>query len=228
MKNLKVILVTTATLLSMADAAHAALYDRGNGMIYDSDQNITWLQDANYANTSGYVAATGGAMTWEYATAWASGLVYQGISGWSLPSANLITPTNNCYAYDGTCDRGPNNTHSQIGHLYYELGNLGAFTSTGVFQPDYGFVHSGSFLNVQNGLYWEKEQDGLWVGSSWYFDTSSGVQASNSSGLQNYAWAVHVGDIAAVPSPAAVWLFSSGLLALAGAALRNLKLINLS
>ena len=35
-------------------AGHAALFDRGGGLIYDSDLDITWLKDGNYAQTSGY------------------------------------------------------------------------------------------------------------------------------------------------------------------------------
>ena len=35
-------------------SANAALYDRGNGLIYDDVLDITWLQDANHAKTSGY------------------------------------------------------------------------------------------------------------------------------------------------------------------------------
>ena len=31
-------------------SANAALYDRGNGLIYDDVLDITWLQDANYAH----------------------------------------------------------------------------------------------------------------------------------------------------------------------------------
>ncbi len=34
----------------------------------------------------------------------------------------------------------------------------------------------------------------------------------------NFAWAVHNGDVAAIPVPAAVWLFGSGLLGLIGVA----------
>ena len=38
----------------ISSSSHAALYDRGNGLIYDDVLNITWMQDANYAKTSGY------------------------------------------------------------------------------------------------------------------------------------------------------------------------------
>jgi len=37
--------------LTLSPHASAALFDRGNGMIYDSDLNITWLADANYFKT---------------------------------------------------------------------------------------------------------------------------------------------------------------------------------
>lgn len=42
-----------------------ALYDRGNGMIYDDLSNVAWLQDANYAHSSGY--DSDGLMTWNEA-----------------------------------------------------------------------------------------------------------------------------------------------------------------
>jgi len=40
----------------------ASLVDNGNGLLYDTVLNITWLQDANYAKTSNY--STTGFMTW--------------------------------------------------------------------------------------------------------------------------------------------------------------------
>lgn len=42
--------------------ASASLIDRGGGLIYDSTKNNTWLQDANYAKTSGFDAD--GKMYW--------------------------------------------------------------------------------------------------------------------------------------------------------------------
>ncbi len=34
--------------LGFTGAAQATLIDRGSGLIYDDELNITWLQDANY------------------------------------------------------------------------------------------------------------------------------------------------------------------------------------
>ena len=55
---------------TLSFATQAALYDRGNGMIYDDVLDITWLQDANYAKSSGY--DSDGLMSWAEANAWAS------------------------------------------------------------------------------------------------------------------------------------------------------------
>ena len=39
--------------LTFSGAAQSTLIDRGGGLIYDTVFDITWLQDANYAKTSG-------------------------------------------------------------------------------------------------------------------------------------------------------------------------------
>ncbi len=68
--------------------AQAVLIDRGTGMIYDTNLGITWLQDANYAQTSGYDGD--GKMTWEQANAWAAGLNYSGYAGWRLQNGGNL------------------------------------------------------------------------------------------------------------------------------------------
>ncbi len=65
-----------------ADVVHAALYDRGNGMIYDDNLNVTWLDAIN------------GKMTWADANNWVNQLnlfSYGGYSDWRLPK---LTPKN--------------------------------------------------------------------------------------------------------------------------------------
>lgn len=83
-KGLLVAMLLTALLCP----AQAVLIDRGTGMIYDTDQGITWLQDANYAQTSGYDAD--GKMNWYQANAWASGLNYSGYTGWRLQNGGNL------------------------------------------------------------------------------------------------------------------------------------------
>ena len=48
-------LLSLLLALAIAENSEAALYDRGNGMIYDDVLRITWLQDANYARHPGIV-----------------------------------------------------------------------------------------------------------------------------------------------------------------------------
>ena len=54
MKQLAIVGTLCAALCLPSMSAHAVLVDRGGGMLYDTVLNITWLQDANYAKTSGY------------------------------------------------------------------------------------------------------------------------------------------------------------------------------
>jgi len=80
--------------MGLAGNASAILFDRGGGLIYDDVLNITWLQDANYAQTSGFDAD--GLMNWDNAKAWAAGLSYFDSvrnvtwTDWRLPYASVI------------------------------------------------------------------------------------------------------------------------------------------
>ncbi|MCP3670651.1 MAG: DUF1566 domain-containing protein [Gammaproteobacteria bacterium] len=97
-------------------SAQAALYDRGNGMIYDDVLDITWLQDANYAQTSGYYAD--GRMTWADANTWAGQLSYGGYDDWRLASAGNAPVS------------GYNVTTGELGHMFYNnLGNTAGNSS---------------------------------------------------------------------------------------------------
>ncbi len=60
---------------------YAELFDRGNGMIYDSILNITWVQNVALGAGSAYddgCNSTDGRMTWANAIAFADQLVYGG------------------------------------------------------------------------------------------------------------------------------------------------------
>jgi hypothetical protein len=54
MKKSLVILCAMLLVFAFSTIASATLWDRGGGLIYDDFLKITWLQDANYAKTSGY------------------------------------------------------------------------------------------------------------------------------------------------------------------------------
>jgi hypothetical protein len=221
-----------ATSLFLSLNANAALYDRGNGMIYDSTLNITLLQDANYAKTSGYAAAYNdprGIMTWSQATTWAANLVYGGYSDWRLASARLIG--NDSTSFNGSTDVSYNNTRSELGYLFFELGNKSLYSTAGVEGTDYGlrnttFIDAGtnqsvSFLNVENFDYWEAELYKRNSSKSWNFSTYWGLNGYYDNSNKFYAWAVRDGDVAAVPIPSAAWLFGSCLIGLAGVVRRK-------
>ena len=227
-------------------SANAALYDRGNGLIYDDVLDITWLQDANYAYTSGYAAANAnggswtstniqadGRMGWDAAKTWADQLSYGGFDDWRLASANLMNGASPCYATDGSCDRGYNNTTGELGHMFYNnLGNLGYYDASGSAQSGYGATNSSftdgdsgdsvSILNLQNHVYWLGEEYAPNTYGAWAFITLYGGQGYD-GGKSNslYSWAVRAGDVSSVPVPAAAWLFGTALLGLVGVKRRH-------
>ena len=210
-----------------------ALYDRGNGLIYDDVLNITWLQNANYAFTSGYSIANAvgeveasqvniqadGRMGWEAATTWVNQLTYADYNNWRLPSANLMNSSNPCEANDGSCDFGYNNTTAEVGHMFYNNLNNVALTPilTNISFTDSSSGLIKSFINVKSDKYWY--QDNLESNSAedaWSFDASDGDNSDDAKVDSSYAWAVHDGDIGAspVPLPAGIYLFLSGLVGL--------------
>jgi hypothetical protein len=111
MQKTSLCLMTLMLVFGLAVSAQATLIDRGGGMIYSTELNLTWLQDANYAQTSGYDAD--GLMTWDEAMTWAANLSYGGYTDWRLPT------------YDPPyqrCDASKLNEMAYL--LYIELDNL--------------------------------------------------------------------------------------------------------
>jgi hypothetical protein len=211
--------------LTLSLSANAGLIDRGNGLIYDDFLDITWLQDANYAKTSNY--DSDGRMRWDDAKAWAAQLSHGGYEDWRLASANLMNGASPCYATDGSCDRGYNNTTGELGHMFYNnLGNLGFYDASGSAQSDYGVTNSSftdgdsgdsvSILNLQNNVYWLGEEYAPDTNRAWAFNTNNGGQTSTFKGFSYYSWAVRAGDVTPVPAPAVTWLFGTAMLGLLG------------
>jgi hypothetical protein len=223
MKRLSVFLCAMVLVLGIVGTSNAALWDRGGGLIYDDALNITWMQDANYAKTSGY--DEDGKMTWDVAVAWADGLAYYDSvrdvtwTDWRQPTT-VDGPA--VYGVDGTTTAGFNITTSEMGYMYYvNLGNLGYYDKAGNFQPGYGLNNTGPFNNLQNSnlnldLYWSGTEYSTNPDNAWCFGFRYGTQYDGVTKDSNYyAWAVRDGDVAPVPVPGAIWLLSSGLIALA-------------
>ena len=90
--------------VALSGSSQAALIDRGSGLIFDTVLNVTWLQDTNYARTSGYQVPgraaddliVNGMMDWRESMAWADSLIFydatRGVSwsDWHLPSVSPV------------------------------------------------------------------------------------------------------------------------------------------
>ena len=109
MKKLPILIAATILIYALAVPVQANLIDRGNGLIYDDDLNITWLQDANLSGVT---------MTWPTAMAWADNLIFQGFDDWRLPASDACSG-NSC-------------SGSEMGHLFYSEGTTS--DSSGLFQ----------------------------------------------------------------------------------------------
>jgi hypothetical protein len=196
---------------------------------YDTVLDITWLAEANYAQTSG--RTTNGYLNLQDSQTWVAGLNINGITGWRLPMM-LDTGPGGCNdatsieVYSGT-DCGYNvqtgsaatTVFSEMASMYYDtLGNLAYYDTSGIGpQPGYGLTNSGPFDGILRS-YWFSS------GGKFQFDIPTaidqyGLQVTaervNAFEADGAAWVVHDGDVGSpVPIPAAAWLFGSGLIGL--------------
>jgi hypothetical protein len=192
----------------LVSVANATLIDRGNGMIYDSTQNITWLQDANLAGTT---------MNWDASVAWAAGLSVGGFTDWRLFNSDPgdTNCSDNFNPGSGFSQQywNFNCTGNELGYLFYnEFGVTSGnsiSTATGA-----GLANLNLFTNVQSYPYWSGTEYAPSTNEVWLFSTINGSQLGGFKDFDLYAWAVRDGDVAAVPEPGALAMFGLGLLGL--------------
>lgn len=190
MKRLTILFTILIIVFAVIPLSWAILIDRGGGLIYDDDLNITWLQDANYADTRGYddllySIDTDGTMYWDDAVTWANNLSYQGYDDWRLPYNPDICQSHGCSA-------------SEMGHLYHIEG-ISATTP-------------GILLNVRPGGYWAGNERS--PGEPYWFGFADGGQGVDIQNPRFYAWAVRDGNSKPVPEPNTMLLLSSGFVGL--------------
>lgn len=219
-------------------SASAALFDRGGGLLYDNVLNVTWLQDANFAKTSGYDAD--GRMTWSAANTWAANLVYGGFDDWRLARNSPVgADWNYNPGLAGSTDIGYNITspNSELPYMYYvNLGLKGHYNTSGVFQPDFGIFGDGTgsgffggqndvglVRNLQSFVYWSGTADVRSPdNAAWILDTNSAYQNIGAQSDEYHGWAVRSGDVmAAIPEPETYAMLLAGLGVLGFAARRR-------
>lgn len=184
---------------------------------YDTTLGITWLADVNFAGTM---------MDWDGAVVWTSALNVGGYTGWRLPGT-VDTGSNGCdWGYSGTdCGYNVNTSTGEMASMFYDtLGNLAYYDTAGSPQLGWGLTNTGPFSNLYSEFYWSSTEYATDASKAWEFGMGFGSQYRDvKTDADDYAWAVHDGDVgvAVVPIPPAVWLFGSGLLGLVGIARRK-------
>ncbi len=222
--------------LGFTGTTQASLFNRGGGMIYDDQTNLTWAADANLFKTQAAnnpnlvneiipasidLSSTSfdiisGKMTWYGANAWSHHLTLGGFNDWTLPTAALI-PIGGGGLYFET---------SQMGDLFRNELGLTSGSVTISHNTNYNL-----FSNIQNNSLYFANNYGVSYfydpNTIWLISDNGGAISGNYKGGMFYAWAVRSGDVAAVPVPGAVWLFGSGLIGLASFTRRKNKTTNL-
>jgi hypothetical protein len=191
MNKLVTVAVALWCFLPTKNEATAGLINRGNGLIYDDELNVTWLQNADLFSTG--VSA----QSWAQAVALVASLNYQGFGDWRLPT----TPGSNT----GFLNEG------ELGHLYY--------TGLGNVQGGSGF-NAGPFINIQRGRYWTATSSGVDSAFTFFVAEDaviSGLQDTDQKNHGNNIWALRDGDVVpiAVPESSPILLFSVGVAGLA-------------
>jgi hypothetical protein len=215
----------TLFLCGFGLTANAALINRGSGMVYDDVLDVTWLQDANYAKTSGF--DSDGFMSWDLATNWASNLVFGGYSDWRLPTTNPINGVsfNRGFSFNGTTDRGFNidPSASELGHMFFNnLANVSFWSPTGLAAQPGSESFNSSFVDGESGITYSFENIGItywtdrlvqvstdpdpkrYAGYAYNFRTNSGIATGEQVFAVDFApysaWALRDGDVASTLS----------------------------
>lgn len=166
-------------------------------------------------------------MTWDEGMEFVKNTPIYGISGWRAPElTDLGAPGCAGYGLGGTdCGYNVDPSSSEIVHLFsVTLGNNSARNPDGTNRAagTFGMINSGPFKNVQTvpgyGLGTPYTADPTKV---WGFNPSSGIQAALLRTSGGFGWAVHDGDVAAVPEPQTYALMGLGLIGIAAVARRK-------
>ncbi|WP_244141890.1 Lcl domain-containing protein [aff. Roholtiella sp. LEGE 12411] len=164
-------------------------------MVYDSNLNITWLADANYAATQyrqscGDLGTKEGIMTWTQATKWVDGLVYGGFSDWRLPTTPASDPS--CDQQNSIGTYGFNCTDGEMGNLFYQgLEGKAGENIIKTHNKNYSLFHNISLF----GKYWLGKEFAPLAQIALNFHTRNGFSNANSKSVPLLVWPVRDGDV---------------------------------
>jgi hypothetical protein len=232
--NTRTPLIASALLAAslISGAAHADLTSiQGGQAVYDSTRNITWTQNVRYENaealanprmlgllgtnvtnsdgsthtiTSADIYQVSSASlnvggTWWGATAWANTLTYAGVSGWRLPTDSEL-----------------------VGILNENINQYPA--GAGVFSNAVYFLYPYLFWSsTETDANTVVQVESMPFGNPAYYQYPVPKQLDQSGSFIQVAWAVHDGNISAVPE-ADTWAMLLTGLGLVGIATRRRKL----
>ena len=158
---------------------------------YDDQLDITWAANANI----------NGPASWDDQVDWAAVLTIDGVGGWRLPNMDINgddTIVDCRLVTQAACK------DSEYGHLFY----YGAGTT---LESGINTENPGPFSNVLPARYWSGTESADEITEAWFHTFNFGDSQENVKINPDPAWAVHDGNAAAIPVPAAAWLFGSAL-----------------
>ena len=231
-------ILCAAVLAFMSTATNAALVDLGGGLIYDDDQDLTWTQDASMSGRVNWQEATdwaanlvfGGVGGWRLPTTTqfddptCSGDVrgdffFESRLGCLGGEMELLTaaadPWTNDLFKDGTGKTTLNRTRYWTATPYRDWVDPCIDPAYGV-ECNIGTTNpvTGEFIVTDNGnrtgFYWQ------WGFTGWGGINGPAYKTTLNGTNYRFAWAVHDGRVSAIPVPAAIYLFGSGLVGLFG------------
>lgn len=128
---------TACSVICLGSAfANAALIDRGNGVIYDTQQDMSWLMDWGAS----------GKKTWSEQVSWAENLSFAGGDNWSLPTIEQYLALSRQYLPQKTVGAPFINSQKE---KYFSISEFSS-GSLSVWLFDNGGAYKTPFLKTQS------------------------------------------------------------------------------